>query len=141
MREGHQQYLFRRRRPAPPFLRTAQLNLVGVAALTAVCLTAGGVTAVLLRSTSWPVALRAAVGPVLVLIALVVADRRKWTQMETSVSFTDDAAELRRVGSRLIAQCLPVRVDEERWGPRLCYRNRDAQRVHAALAELGIVTP
>jgi hypothetical protein len=59
--------------------------------------------------------------------------------MEVGFSFTDDAAELRRIGERLRARGVPVRVDEE-WGPGLRYRNGDARRVHAALAELGIRT-
>jgi hypothetical protein len=141
MRTGPQRYLSGRRRPAPPFLRTAQLNGVGFAALAGVCLAAGVVTALALRATGWPLASRAVIGPIVVLVGLVVADRHTWARMETSFSFTDDPAELRRVGNRLIAQGMPVRVHEEQWGPRLCYRNRDARRVHAALAELGIVTP
>jgi hypothetical protein len=140
MRTGPQRYLFRRRRPAPPFLRTAQLNAVGFAALGGVCLAAGVVTALALRTTGWSLASSAAVGPLVVLVGLVVADRRKWARMESSFSFTDDAAELRRVGNRLIAQGLPVRVDDDP-EPRLRYRNGDARRVYAALAELGIVTP
>jgi hypothetical protein len=141
MRTGPEQYLSRRGPRPRPFLRTAQLNAVGWSALAGVCLVAGVLTALTLRATGWHPALRGAVGAVGVLAALVVADRRKWGRMETGFSFTDDAVELRRVGNRLIAQGLPVRVDEEQWGPRLRYRHRDARRVHAALAELGIVTP
>jgi hypothetical protein len=81
---------------------------------------------------------RAAVGPVIVVIALLVADRRKWSRMETSLSFTDDAARVRAVVDRLVARGLPVVVDEEVGRPRLRYRNRDAARVRAALADLGI---
>jgi|tagenome__1003787_1003787.scaffolds.fasta_scaffold20381940_2 hypothetical protein len=120
-------------------LRTARLNAVGYAALMGACLVAGAVTAVLLQGTGWPMPLRAALGPVLVVLALVVADRRKWARMETSFSFTDDVATMRAVADRLLAQGLPIRVRDE-WGPSMVYRNGDARRVHAALAELGIRT-
>jgi hypothetical protein len=60
--------------------------------------------------------------------------------METSFSFTDDVATMRAVAGRLVAQGVPVTFDVEDAGPKLRYRNGDARRVHAALAELGIRT-
>jgi hypothetical protein len=123
-----------------PFLRTARLNAVGAAALVGVCLVAGVLTAFALQATGWPWPVRAAVGPVVVLISLIVADRRRWAGMQTSFGFTDDAAETRRVADLLVAGGLPVSVDEDDWGSSLRYRNRDAARVHAALRELGITT-
>jgi hypothetical protein len=122
------------------FLRTARLNAVGYAALVGACLVAGAVTAVLLQATGWPMPVRAALGPVLVVLALVVADRRKWARMETGFSFTDDVATMRAVAGRLVAQGVPVTFDVEDAAPKLRYRNGDARRVHATLAELGIRT-
>ena len=141
MRPRTSGYLSPGRRPRRSVLRSAQLNAVGHAALAGACLGAGLLTAFALQVTGWPLPLRAAVGPVVVLTALVVADRRKWARMETSFSFTDDPAELRGVGARLVARGLPVRIDTDDRGPRLSYRNRDAARVQAALAELGITMP
>jgi hypothetical protein len=138
MPTGPAAYLSPGHRRRRPFLRTARLDLVGFGALGAACLVAGALTALALRATGWPLSVRAAVGPVIVVIALLVADRRKWSRMETSLSFTDDAARVRAVVDRLVARGLPVVVDEEVGRPRLRYRNRDAARVRAALADLGI---
>jgi hypothetical protein len=127
------------RRPLS-FLRTARLNAVGYAALAGACLVAGVVSGLTLAPTGWRLLLRVVVGPLVVLVALVIADRRKWGRMETSFSFTDDVATMRAVADRLTARGLPVTLDEERGGPSLRYRNRDAKQVHAALADLGIRT-
>jgi hypothetical protein len=139
MRSGPEQYLSRRRPPRPSLLRTAQLNRVGSAALAGVCLLAGVLTAPALGRTGWPPPVRAAVGPVVVVLGLVLADRRKWGRTETGFSFTDEAADVHRVGDQLVARGLPVRVEERERSPRLRYRNKDARRVHAALADLGII--
>jgi hypothetical protein len=126
-------------RPRPrPWLRTARLNAVGYAALLAACSLAGVITAVVLRGTGWPLTIRAVIGAVAVLLALVGADRRKWSQMETSLSFTDDATDMQWVADRLAAQNLPVAVGVEGRVLVLRYRNGDTARVHAALANLGI---
>ena len=127
------------RRPRP-VLRTARLNAVGYAALAGACLVAGFVSGLAMVPTAWPLLLRVVVGPVVVLVSLVIADRRKWGRMETGFSFTDDVATVRAVADRLTARGLPVTLDEERGGPSLRYRNRDAKQVHAALADLGIRT-
>ena len=127
------------RRPRP-VLRTARLNAVGHAALAGACLVAGFVSGLAPAPAGWPLVLRVVVGPVVVLVTLVVADRRKWGRMETGFSFTDDVATVRAVADRLTARGLPVTLDEERGGPSLRYRNRDAKQVHAALADLGIRT-
>jgi hypothetical protein len=113
---------------------------VGHGALAAACVAAGVISALVLRGTGWPLPVRAALGPVAVVLALVVADRRKWSRMETSFSFTDDVAELRAAADRLIAQGLPVRLGEEDRGPELVYRHRDEKDVRAALAALGVRT-
>ena len=137
MRPGPAQYVTGRRAPRRPFLRTAQLNAVGWAALVVVCLLAGVLTAFLLGRTVW-LPLRAAVGPVAVLVALIVADRRKWSRMEAGLSFPDHPAELRRVADRLVEQGVPVRMTGDDRHPSLRYRNGDTKRVHDALRALGI---
>ncbi len=126
------------RRPLS-FLRTARLDAVAYAALAGACLVAGFVN-LALAPTGWRLLLRVVVGPLVVLVALVIADRRKWGRMETGFSFTDDVATMRAVADRLTARGLPVTLGEERGGPSLRYRNRDAKQVHAALADLGIRT-
>ena len=140
MRTGPTAPLARKHRRPRSFLRTTQLNAVGYAALAGACLVAGFVSGLAPAPAGWPLVLRVVVGPVVVLVALLIADRRKWGRMETGFSFTDDVATMRAVADRLTARGLPVTLDEERGGPSLRYRNRDAKRVHAALADLGIRT-
>jgi hypothetical protein len=122
-------------------LRTARLNAVGYAALAGACLVAGFVSGLALAPTGWRLLLRVVVGPLVVLVALVIADRRKWGRMETGFSFTDDVATTRAVADRLTARGLPVTLDVDQWGPSLRYRNRAAARVRAALADLGVRGP
>lgn len=129
-------------RPRRRFLRTAQLNAVGFSALGGACLAAAAACAPALRSTDWPLAVRAAAGPVLVVTGLVVLDRRKWAGMETGFSFTDDPVIMRAVADQLTARGLPVSLEERApGGPVLRYAHRHARRVHAALADLGISAP
>jgi hypothetical protein len=123
---------------ARPFLRTARLNAVGYSALVGACLVAAVVSALALRATGWPQGLRAGVGPLVVVLALLGADRRKWARMETSFSFSDDARDLRSIADRLAAQNLPATVEVDGRVLVLRYRNGDAARVHAALDGLGI---
>jgi hypothetical protein len=140
MRTGPTAPLSRGHRRQRSFLRTARLNAVGHASLAGACLLGGSVSALALAPTGWPLPVRAAVGPVAVVTALLAADRRKWARMETTFAFTDDVLAMRAVADQLVAQGLPVTLDVEDWGPRLRYRNRDAARVHAALNDLGITT-
>ncbi len=140
MRTGPTAPLARNHRRPLSFLRTARLNAVGWAALVAVCALAGLIAIVLLRATGWPLPVRAVLGAAVVVLGLIVVDRRKWGRMETSFSFTDAVATMRAVAERLTARGLPVTLDEESGGPSLRYRNRDAKQIHAALADLGIRT-
>ncbi|SDN75344.1 hypothetical protein [Geodermatophilus sp. DSM 45219] len=123
----------------PRFPRTARLDAVGHAALGGACLAAAAGSALALRWTGRPPAVRAALGPVVVVTGLVALDRRRWAAMTTGLSSTDDAAATRVVADLLVARGLPVEVDEQR--PGLRYAHRDARRVHAALQDLGVDTP
>ena len=75
MRTGPTAPLARKHRRPRSFLRTTRLNAVGYAALAGGCLVAGFVSGLALAPTGWPLLLRVVVGPVVVLVALVVADR------------------------------------------------------------------
>ena len=129
----------RRRRP---FLRTAQLDAVGLGVLAGACLVAAVACALGVRRTGWPLPARAALGPVAVVSALVVLDRRKWSGTVVGFSFTDDLAATRTVADALIAQGLPVVLEERPPGrPALRYAQRNARRVHVALEGTGVDTP
>lgn len=123
----------------PRFLRTARLDAVGYAALGGACLAAAAGSGPALRWAGRPAAVRAALGPVVVGTVLVALDRRRWAAMTMGFSFTDDPAATRAVAELLVARGLPVEVEADR--PGLRYAHRDARRVHAALADLGIDTP
>lgn len=127
----------RRRRRA--FLRTAQLNAVGRSALLGACTAGAGASVPVLRRTGWPLPARAGAGSAAVLLALVALDRRKWRAMEAGLSFTDDAALTAAVADRLVADGLPVRLDESRGRPGIRFANRYRWRVEAALE--GLLSP
>ncbi len=79
----------RRWPPPEPWLRTAQLNLVGWSALLGACLGAAGLGLAAARLTPLPprARLKFAVAPVVALVvALVVADRRRWAAIQARTS-------------------------------------------------------
>lgn len=135
-------YSARDRLPRHHFLRTARLNAVGFSALGGACLAAAAISSLALQKTGWPPAIRAVLGPVVVVTGLVALDRRKWAAMSTSSSFTDDVAATQAVADQLNALGLPVDVEEVPPGqPALRYAHRHARQVHTALGDLGIPTP
>jgi hypothetical protein len=128
----------RRRHP----LLTARLNAVGWLAVGLACLGAGAAGAVLARLTGWSRGWSALLGASCVPVALVIADRRRWGQMTTSYSWTDDLAEVERGAASLRRAGVRVDVEnDDESGPRLRYRNRDAGRVRTVLAAAGVVVP
>lgn len=138
-------------RPFPQPLRTARLNRVGCSALVAATCVAGA-AAHLIGELSGLGAGPAVTVTVAGLLALpttvLVLDRRRWSAMSTSWSWTDDAAEVVAVADRLRADGIEVTVSglttaELRRGPRpsLVFRQRDSRRVRAALVELGLAGP
>lgn len=96
---------FRRR-----WLRTAQLNLVGWAALLGVCGVATGIGVVAARAISLPGWIGAALGVVLLLGAVVLTDRRKWSAMETSFGWGGSVDEVARIAAELQAQGVTTAV-------------------------------
>ena len=123
----------RRRRP---FLRTARLNAVGWGARLGACTAAAAASAPVTRRTGWSLLIRAGAGPAAVVTALVVLDRRRWRAMEAGLSFTDDAALTAAVVDRLVADGLPVHLDEGPGKPGIRYANRYGRRIETALEAL-----
>lgn len=66
----------------PPWLRTAQLNIVGWSALLGVCSAAGGVGVLLARALGLSGSFGLVLAPV-PLGAVVLADRMRWVGRET----------------------------------------------------------
>ncbi|MDN5795290.1 MAG: hypothetical protein L0H79_05995 [Intrasporangium sp.] len=147
------------RSPSRPWLRTAQLNAVGWAALLGLCAAAAGVGFAILRWTglpSWPgVAL--ALAP---LGAVVLADRKRWAGMTTGFGWGGSPDDVAGVVAALRSEGVSASVELD--GPALdtwvelgvlpagvsmpetaslTYRNRDARRVQAVLRRRGIDVP
>jgi hypothetical protein len=128
------------------FLRTAQLNIIGWGALALSCAAAATVVYVVVRLAGWsggpvPVVGAAVVGTVVVVSAVVAVDRRRWRNLEGSVSWTDDEDEVQRVADGLRERRVDVGLVLGGEYPELLYRNRDRAAVRAALAEVGVEMP
>ena len=123
--------------------RTVQLNAVGWTALLAASLTAGCLLAALsslFAASPW---FGAVAGLLLVPVAVLVLDRRRYRRGWTSFSWTDDAEEVARVADLLRERGRDVRatgaLDEN--PPALWMRQRDRRRVSADLRSIGLPTP
>lgn len=142
-----------------PWLRTAQLNVVGWAALLGACVAAAGVGVVVARVLRLPGWSGAALA-VVPLGAVALADRRRWAAMETSFGWGGSADDVARIASALEAQGIATGISAdataaEEWGEpvglgpgdpmthtaSLSYRNRDAKTVEAMLRAHGIEPP
>jgi hypothetical protein len=83
----------------------------------------------------------AVAGTVVVVSAVVAVDRRRWRNLEGSVSWTDDEDEVQRVVDGLRERGVDVGLVLGGEYPELLYRNRDRAAVRAALAEVGVEMP
>jgi hypothetical protein len=82
------------------------------------------------------------IGALLSLVALVVADRRKWGRIWTAYSWGDSPEATQRVAVELKRSGLPVDTTTHPDGRvHLRYRIRDGRRVARALHHLGIRPP
>jgi len=147
------------------WLRTAQLNAVGRAALLGACLVAAIVGVGAVGAIAVPRWWGAVLG-VLPLGAVVLLDRRRWAAMETSFGWGGSEVDVVRIVSELADQGVTTRVrttptaegwgePEDGWGEpeepqtgdralktaSLRYRNRDAKVVAATLRAHGIHFP
>ena len=155
----------RRRGKRHSFLRTAQLNAVGWAALFGACLVAAAAgvgAAVAIAVPRW----WGAVLGVLPLAAVVMLDRRRWAAMQTSFGWGGSEVDVARIVSELAELGIITSVRTEpnaegwgepadRWGElellptgdrviktaSLRYRNRDRGVVERTLRTHGIYLP
>jgi hypothetical protein len=136
-------YLFSRRiRHHRGLFRTAQLNIVGRAAVAGLCLAGAGIGLVSTRASGVRAWVAAPAGGAAVLLVLVAADRRKWGTMETGYAWTGDAAEVERVADLIERDGVTVRVDiDERGQAKLRYVNRDGRRIRRIFQRAGIPPP
>jgi hypothetical protein len=122
--------------------RTAQLNIVGWAAVAGLYLAGAGIGVVLTRASGVAAWVAAPAGGAAVLLVVVAGDRRKWGTMETGCAWTEDAAEVERVADLIERDGVTVRVDTDEQGQKMLrYFNRDGRRVRRILRRAGIAPP
>ena len=115
--------------------RTARLNVAGWSALAGWIALWGALFGVAAGLTHLPVATSAAFGALAAAASVVIFDRRRWGEMESQFSWTDDPAVVEDAVRRLRNLGVDVRAyttpDDE---AGLVYRMRDHRRV---MIELG----
>lgn len=144
MQRGYAEYRPSRKRwPGRVRLfRSVQFNAVGWAAVAGLCLLGAAAGYGVSLLTGWPPAVSPAIGALLSLVALVVADRRHWGRIWTVYSCGDSSETTQRVATELKRLGLTVETTTHPDGrTRLLYRNRDGRRVARALRHLGIRPP
>ena len=128
----------RRRR----ILRTAKLNIVGVAAVVGSCLIAAGLGFAAGRFLGQPVAVTAIAGGLLPLALLVAVDRRRWRAMLAAYRWGGTADEVSAVAVELLHRGVVTNVEIQLEGDdetaSLWYRNADADALSTVLAEHGL---
>jgi hypothetical protein len=111
----------------------ARLNAVGWAALIAASLASAALGAAAATLVGRTAGVGAAVGLPLVVLVLVVLDRRRTWLRPIGFGWTEELAEVEAVGQELSRRGLEVSVQED--PPRLTFRRRD-QRVVAEVLGL-----
>jgi hypothetical protein len=127
-----------RRRRWRPF-RTADLNAAGWTAVGGLCAAAGLAASRHRNVSAW---ILVPAGALATFAAVVAADRRRWSHMRTSYSWTDDPDEVRRTAARLERAGIDASAGTDGPGrPTLRYLNRDHRRVTRAFRNAGLPPP
>jgi hypothetical protein len=122
--------------------RTAQLNMVGWAAVAGLCVAGAATGLAAARLTGTPAWITAPVGSAAAFAALLAADRHKWAGMPTTYAWTDDPAEVLHLASLLRRAGIDVSADtDDGEQPTLHYLNRDHRRVARAFHDAGLQPP
>jgi len=120
-------------------LRTAELNVIGGAAVVGTCLATAGLGFAAGRFLGLPVAITASAGGALPLLLLEGLDRRRWRAMLAGYGWGGAPAEVSAVAAELLLRGVVANVqvhDDE--STSLRYRNADADVVSIVLAEHGV---
>lgn len=113
--------------------QNARLNWVGWAALTAASLVSAALGAVIASRVGGALWIGAVVGLPLVLLALLVLDRRRTRLSHVGFGWTEDVAEVEAAAEELTRRGVEVGVQRD--SPSLTFRRRD-QRVVAEVLGL-----
>ncbi|WP_433117935.1 hypothetical protein [Micromonospora sp. CA-246542] len=126
-------------------LRTAQLNAAGWAAVAAICVIGAATGLAATRLTGTPSWLTTPAGAAAAFAAVLAADRRKWANMPTTYSWTDNPTEVQRIASALQHAGIDATADTADTAdleqPTLRYLNRDYRRVARAFRAAGLPPP
>ena len=122
--------------------RTAQLNAVGWAAVAGLCITGVATGLAATRLTGAPPWITAPVGGAAAFAAVLTADRRKWANMPTMHTWTDNLVEVQQIASTLQRAGIEAAAEtDELDQPALRYLNRDHRHVARALRDAGLPPP
>lgn len=132
----------RKPRHPPELFRTAQLNVVGWAAVAGLCAvgaTAGLAAARVTGTAPW---IAVPAGGAAALAGLVAADRRKWRAMPTTYAWTDDVNSIQHIADVLTRAGVAVTVEVDDFDqPKLQYLNRDHRQIRRTFRNAGLPPP
>ena len=133
--------LTRHRLPRGPHLfKSTRLNSVGWAALAGLCLVVGAIFGGVAAAVGWSWWAFAVLGVMAALGSLLVLDRRKFSTLYSTYSWTDDEDEKAAVCADLQAAGIAAELvswnNEPPFGVRV--RNRDGKRANRVLVANGI---
>ncbi|MEU5567598.1 hypothetical protein [Micromonospora musae] len=115
--------------------RSVELNAAGWAAAAALCLAGAAVGCAVSLQIDWPTVIGLVGGGLLSLVAIVVADRRRWGGIWTEYSWGAPPETTESVGAKLQQLGMPVETAVHSDGEvHLRYRHRDGRRVAMALS-------
>ena len=132
--------MFRGVGPRRSFVRTAQLNMVGRAALVGSCIAASSLGFAAGRFLGLPVAFTTSAAGLLPLAVVVAVDRRRWRSMLVGYGWGGTVAEVSAVAADLGLRGVAADVegDDDGENASLRYRNADADVVRTVLADHGV---
>jgi len=119
------------RRRRRHLFQNARLNAVGWAALVAASLASAALGAAVAALAGLPWWVGAIIGLPIVLVVLLVLDRRRTIRRTISFGWTEDLAEVESVAGAVRARGVEVTVEPD--GPSLVFRRRDERVVAEAL--------
>jgi hypothetical protein len=126
----------------PELFRTARLNAVGWAAVAGLCVTAAAAGLAAARFTGVPSWITAPAGGAAAFAAVLAADRRKWANMPTTYSWTDNPAEVQQIAFTLQRVGIAATADtDDLEQPTLHYLNRHHRDVARAFRDAGLPPP
>ncbi|HET6483369.1 MAG TPA: hypothetical protein VFG35_25480 [Actinoplanes sp.] len=119
--------------------RTAQINAVGWGAIAGLCVTGAATGLAASRLTGAPPWVTAPVGGAVAFAAVLTADWRKWANMPTTHTWTDNLVEVQQIASTLQRAGIEAVAETDEFDePALRYLNRDGRHVARVFRDAGL---